>query len=278
MLGQQLLNIFLDLETTATQPQNGEIIAIGLIATDEQYNVLGEFEEYCNLGTDRYRTDIYGKTQDLWPDPVGGHDKSKWNATDIHGITWDKAKSFQTPIEMYRKLWAFLKALPDDKWKLIFHSQTDFDRKWLFYRANIWAPPLYQYLVSKTYYYEPLEDGECSHSTRYDDTMAMARKYIKNSSDGLKTAEKAQQIISKNRKYLDRTGKSPASTAQIKKWNDAIAKAETDMILSEDTGVKLEGYSLDKITRSLGLEHTHHSAISDAKVLIPIHKFLSEQL
>lgn len=249
-----------------------------MIATDEQYNVLGEFEEYCNLGRPRIDTDIFGNTRDLWPDPVGGYDKSKWNSTDIHGITWDKAKHFQEPVELYRKLWKFLHGLPDEKFKLIFHSESRFDLKWLMYRSNIWAPPLYRYLVNKTYYYEHEEDGECVHLTRYDDTMGMARKYIKNSLDGLKTAEKAQKIIDKNRKYLDRTGRSPATPAQIKKWNDAIAQAETDMILAEDTGIKLEGYSLDKICRSLSIPLEHHNAMSDTRALVPIHKFLSQHL
>lgn len=273
-----MINLFYDLETTARQPQNGELIAIGMIATDENYNILGEFEEKCGLGRPRITKDIYGKETNHWPDPVGGHDKSKWNSTDIHGITWDMAKHFQDPIDLYRKLWIFLHGLPDEKFKLIFHSSQLFDLKWLMYSSNIWAPKLYQYLVSKTYYYEHEKDGECVHLTRYDDTMGMARKYIKNSSDGLKTAEKAQKIIDKNRKYLDRTGKSPASPEQIKKWNDAIAKAETDMILAEDAGVKLTGYSLDKICESLNIPLMHHDAMSDARALIPIHKYLSQYL
>jgi hypothetical protein len=270
-----LINLFFDVETTHTQPVSGELISIGMYATDQDYNIIGEFYEECSLGGPRIITDIYNKPLNRWPDPVGGHDKSKWNATDVHQILWDKAQHFQTPVSLYRKLWTFLHDLPDEKFNFVYHNQARFDTNWLFYRSNIWAPPLYQYLTSKSYTFEYTELEGCVHSLRYDDTMTMARKYMRIGSDGQKQADKLQKIIDKNQAYLSKDRKTPAKPEQIKKWNDAMVNAQNSMVIMDTPDIQLEGYALNKICRSLKIHHDHHDARSDAYVLIEIHRFLS---
>lgn len=274
-----MIYLFFDVETTGPTHINSELISLAMIATDTNYNHIATFNEQCTLSTPRIITDMWNNERNLWPDPVGGSNKAKWNATDIHGILWEQAKDFQQPVDMYRELWRFMVKLPKKPIKLVYHSQTMFDPKFLFYRCNLHAPKMYMELSSRCNFYEmDKETGEGVHRLRYDDTMGMARAYIRKGSDGLKIAQKLQKAIDKNRGYLTKIRKTPAKPEQIKKWQDALSQAENDMALMEFSDIELQGYSLDKICKSLDITLNHHNALSDTQALIPIHKFLSNNL
>lgn len=239
-----------------------------MFAFNDKYEVLDEFYEECTVGTERYIKNILGHNVDLWPD----------GPTEVHGISFEKQKSFQSPISMYRKMWVFLNQFDEYNFNLVFHANSKFDLDFLMYRSNLYAPPLYKYLSAKLAVFNYTDLGESIYSIRHDNTMSMARKYIKNGKNGILAAQKAQKAIDKNMGYLSKDRKTPAKPEQISKWNDALAKAETDLELAYTADVVLSGYGLGKICQSLGIEHNHHCAMSDAEVLVPIHKFLKEHV
>lgn len=266
---------FFDIETTARQPNNGEMISIAMFLTDKDYNIIGEFVEFCNLGGDRFINDVFGREVNRWPDPTHSTNPAEKNSTDVHGITWDKAVNFQKPIDLYRKLYSFLLPHKDSKPTLVFHSNTQFDPKWLWYRSKIWAEPMYALLNKMFTGVEFDVEGNKLNPLRYEDTMSMAQDYIRSGKDILKEATKQQKIIDKMDGYLTKQRKVPAKPEKIQEWQkkkeDAIFKLDN---LSHSQ-VELKGYSLDKICSSLNIPLKHHCAKSDAEVLIPIHKFLS---
>ena len=134
-------------------------------------------------------------------------------------------------------------------------------------------------LNNRCHYYDLDEVDGGSYKARYDDTMSMARQYIKGCKSGEKEAIRLNKIISKNRGYLEKKRKTPAKPEQLTKWQNALDQAEQDLVMSASSKyVEFSGWSLDKITTALGINHSHHSAISDAEVLVPIHRFLSENL
>lgn len=274
----QTINLFYDVETTAPNPTNGELIEICMIATDKDYNELGYIHEKCSLAHGRYVNNVWGKEENLWPDPTGSSDPRKRNATDIHGITWEEAKDFQKPVEMYRKLWTFLNQFDDYSFNLVFHSNTRFDLRWLLYRSNLHAEPLYKYLLKKTSVMDINENGEREDSTRYDDTMKMAQTYIRKGTDILKKSEKLQKTIDKMNGHINKDRKTPVKTDKLNEWITKRDEAQKALESLETSSVQLKGYSLDKICDSLGIELDHHKADSDTKALIPIHKFLTTNL
>jgi hypothetical protein len=268
-----IINIAIDCETTGFTPIQSEMISIGMHVFDDKYEVLDSFYEECSVGKDRYTKNLLGHNIDLWPD----------GPTEVHGISFEKQKSFQSPLDMYRKMWVFLNQFDEYNFNMVFHAVGNFDLQFLFYRSNLYAPILYQYLNKKTHLYnhEDINDDKaigCSHSIRHDNTMKMARKYIKDGKNGLKEAEKAQKAIDKNMGYLSKNRKTPATPIQLEKWNRDLANAETDLALANTADVILSGYGLGKICQSLGLKLTHHDASSDSFVLIEIHKFLSQHV
>ena len=278
--------LFLDCETTDTQPYNGEMISIALIATDEHYNEYGRFYEECSLEGDRIITDVFGREKNLWPDPTYSTDPRIKNATDIHGITWATARKSQKPVEMYRKMWSFLQSIPQDtNLRLIQHSESKFDIRWLLYRSNLHAEPLYKHLIKRisTFEYrEAGEDGEkggeYTNGWRFDDTMSMARKYIKNGKNTLAKATKIQKRTDKINDMLTKDRKTPLKQSKIDEYNDEKASLAVDMELLNTSEVTLTGWSLDKICKSLNIKLDHHNAESDTAVLIPIYKFLKQSL
>lgn len=270
----KLVQHFYDIEATSTAPHSGELIEICIITRNENKNILGKFHEKCRIVGPRIQNDVYGREVNLWPDPTGSSDPRKRNATDAHGILWEEAQHFQMPVDMYRKMWKYLKQFDEYNFELVFHSNTNFDLKWLLYRTNLHAEPLYKYIVKKTSFLEIDENGEKYSRTRYKDTMRMAQAYIRKGTDIFKEIEKQKKVITKMDGYLTKKRKTPAKPEKIKEWEDKKAHAQVTLDSLGSSQVQLKGYALNKICDSLGIKLNHHKADSDTEALLPIYDFL----
>lgn len=257
---------FFDLETTGRYTPNiNTMITCAMYVTDSSYNILGEFYEKCTVGKHRYIKNILGHEVDLWP----------YDAEKVHGITWQEQLSFQSPIDFHRKLYVFLEKFKDKKLRMIYHANGSFDPKHLLYHAEIHAPKMYRYLSKRfsEYIPNPLE-GTYIVGNREDNTMSMAREYMKSGKDILKQITKAEKTIKKMTDYLTKERKTPAKPSKIQEWKDKRSEAENTLATLECAHVQFEGVGLDSLCKALGIELDHHNAQSDAKALIPIHQFL----
>lgn len=273
--------VFFDLEATGFSPVNTNIITIAKYVTDADYNILGEFYGTATVGKQRYVKNLRGQEIDLWNPEKS--DKQYKTPEEVHGISWKEQLTFDEPIDMYRKMWKFYQQWPNDDLTMIYHSNTDYDPKHLFYHSNIHAPQMYRYLSRRFSKFSHVTDpgkseGEYITSWKAEDTMRMAQQLIRKGKDYFKASDKLQKKIDRINGYLTKPRKTPAKPAKIAEWEHQLKSVKAEMGSLDSVDVTLEGYSLDKICNSLDIQLDHHNARSDAKALIPIHKFLSSQL
>ena len=265
----QVKYLFFDIETTGYTPSTAELISIAVYATDANHNIIDEFYEECTVGSKRFIQNVCGHTVDLWPD----------QATEVHGITFEQQLKFQEPIDLYRKLYKFLEQWPDDSITWVYHSNTNFDMSFLTYRSDIHAPVFYRYLLKRFSTFEySIEHGEHINGIKSENTLHMARQLRKSGADIFKQAAKLEKQIAKFNGYLTKERKTPAKPAKIKEWNDKLQEAKNALESLSVPTVQLEKVSLDYLCEVLDIPLNHHDARSDAKALIPIHKFLKENM
>lgn len=269
MTGKEIINVALDFETTGFKPTNSRVVSLGMVIFDNDYNILGEFYEEAGGFQSRFEKDIFGRDFDIWPD----------EATGVHGITFERQRSNQPAISLFRNLWIFLQQWKDYKFNLIFHANNTIDLDFLFYKTNIMAEPLYKFLVNRTYTYEyDDEKDEVTNSTRHDNTMKMAREYRKRGADILKKTTKMNNRINKLTEMLTKERKTPLSKAKADAYKSERADLSNDLVLMDMNNVTFEKVSLDHLCEKLGIELRHHVAIDDARALVGIHKFLNNNL
>ena len=275
--GENMTNIkakyaFFDVETTGVSPSLHKLITLAMYVTDEDYNILGEFYEKCTVGKDRIiKKQVYYRGQGLkWIE----EDQWPWQAEQIHKITWKEQLSFQEPIELFRKLYKFLEQWPEDKITLVYHANASFDVRFLTYHSEIHAPVFYRYLLKRFSTFEYEEEHGYDNGYRFNNSLDMARDYNKRGKDVISQITKLNKTVDKMHGYLTKERKTPAKPAKIAEWKAKRDEALTKLESLDGSTVTFEGLSLDKICKALGLELDHHNAQSDAKVLIPIHKFL----
>lgn len=250
---------FFDVETSGLHPMGNSLLTLAMYITDADYNILGEFYEKCHPG---FTIQSYH---------VGTFEHTLWSqeAEKTHGISWKEAQTFQWPTEFCSRFISFLCGIrrsDSERLTLVYHANTPFDIRFLLSHFFKWDEVGYFQL--QRYF----------HPERTENTMAMAREFNRRGSDVLKQMEKHQKTIDKMDDYLLKPRKTAAKPDKILEWE--TKKNEATMGLNNlQAGHKpFEGVSLDKICKALDIPLTHHDASSDARALIPIHKFLREQL
>jgi len=256
--------LFFDVETNGPSPTNNSMFSIGMVITDKDHNILGEKYSTCHIDCEQI-SDNYIKPKGKSVIKV---DKDNWpmEAQNVHKITWREQLTYQHPIDMCREIYSFIAKFDSDL-VMVFHANTPFDIRFLMNHFFRWTEKGY-YLIQKFIKFD-----------RYEGTMQMAREYVRNGKDIFKQSEKLQKTIDKMQGYLTRERKTPASPAKVLEWkqkkDDAILELSS---LNVESSVSFDGVSLDKICRALEIPLDHHNAMSDAKALVPIHKFLKANL
>ena len=256
--------LFFDIETTGPKALACDLISIGMVVTDENYNILGEREERCHIGSPRHTKAPSGYLRDNWDITGDGM------AQATHGITYDEASKEQHPLDLARAVYRFIASF-DSPLTLAFHANGIFDVSFLFVHFNRWSEAGYYKLAKYI------------RVDRYENTMTMARAYNKRGKDMLTQSAKYQKQVDKFHGYLTKDRKSPASPAKLIEWqaqkDEALDKLNT-LVAYADPFTKngKSSVALDAICSSLNIKLDHHNALSDAQVLVPIHKYLSQQL
>lgn len=250
---------FFDVETTGFHPMTNSLLTMGMLLTDADYKIIGEFYEECHPGFTQPSYHLGHQEIELWsPD-----------AERVHGISWRDAQRFQPPREFCNKLLGFIlpRVLPNQvPIPLVFHANTPFDVRFLFSHFYKWDTMGY-YDLQRAF-----------RPNAFHNTMSMAREYNRRGKDVITQLEKHTKVIKKMDEQITKPRKAKVKPEKIIEWETKKAESELALTGLGTSHHPFDGVSLDKICSRLGIPLEHHNALSDAKALIPIHKFLIENL
>ena len=246
---------FLDLETTGVNPRLAKVISGAFVVTDKDHSILGQTHQKCHIDQARFTKNNLGWNIDNWPS----------EAEKIHGISYEDSLSFQHPLDWCRSIFKFISSF-NTRLTLVYHANAAFDIRFLFSHFALHSDKAY-YLLQNYVLREQTEN-----------TMAMARAYRKQGSGWLSEAQKHEKQVLKYDKLLTKDRKTRATDAKIHEWTSKRDEAQSNINNIQTQSITFDSVGLAHLCERLDIPLSHHNALSDTLALIPIHKFLKENL